>query len=109
NGQSDFVLNANLAYRTTDDNPWDAILAYNYFGNRLQSIGRPGTPDIFEQGRSQLDLSVSKKFNNLKVSVRARNLINPDYRTFSTFLGQEYDFTRYQRGRTFSVSLSYGI
>lgn len=109
NGQSDFVVNANLAYRTTGGNPWDAIIAYNYFSNRLQSIGRPGTPDIFEQGRSQLDLSVSKKFNNLKVSVRARNLIDPDFRSFSTFLGQEYDFTRYQRGRTFSLSLSYGI
>lgn len=109
NGQSDFVINTNLAYRTADENAWDAILAYNYFSNRLQSIGRPGTPDIFEQGRSQLDLSVSKNFNNLKVSLRARNLINPDFRSFSTFLDEEYDFTRYQRGRTFSLSLSYGI
>jgi outer membrane receptor protein involved in Fe transport len=100
NGQSDFVINTNLSFRTTGDNPWDAIIAYNYFSDRLQSIGRPGTPDIFEQGRSQLDLSVSKEFNNLKVSLRARNLIDPDFRSFSTFLGQEYDFTRFQRGRT---------
>jgi TonB-dependent receptor len=109
NGQSDFVINTNLSYRTTGDNAWDAIIAYNYFSDRLQSIGRPGTPDIFEQGRSQLDLSVSKEFNNLKVSLRARNLIDPDFRSFSTFLGQEYDFTRFQRGRTVSLSLSYGI
>lgn len=109
NGQSDFVFNANLSYRTADENSWDAILAYNYFSDRLQSIGRPGSPDIFEQGRSQLDLSVSKNFNNLKVSLRAKNLIDPDFRSYSTFLGQEYDFTRYQRGRTFSLSLSYGI
>lgn len=109
NGQSNFVINANLSYRTTGDNPWDAIIAYNYFSDRLQSIGRPGTPDIFEQGRSQLDLSVSKEIKNLKISLRARNLIDPDFRSFSTFLGQEYDFTRYQRGRTFSLSLSYGI
>ncbi|MBC6993980.1 TonB-dependent receptor [Neolewinella lacunae] len=109
NGQSDFVFNANLAYRTPGENSWDAILAYNFFSDRLQSIGRPGTPDIFEQGRSQLDLSISKNFNNLKVSLRAQNLIDPDFRSYSTFLGQEYDFTRYQRGRTFSLSLSYGI
>jgi outer membrane cobalamin receptor len=55
-------------------------LAYNYFSDRLNSIGAVGSPDIFEQGRSQLDLSVSKQINNLKVSLRARNLIDPDYK-----------------------------
>jgi len=95
NGQSDFV--------------WDAILAYNYFSDRLQSIGAVGSPDIFEQGRSQLDLSVSKQINRFKVSLRARNLLNPDYRTFSDFQGQEYIFSQYTRGREVSVGVSYGL
>lgn len=108
NGQSDFVANANLSFRTPESG-WDAILAYNYFSDRLQSIGAVGSPDIFEQGRGQLDLSVSKQINNFKVSFRARNLINPDYKTFSEFQGQEYIFSRFTRGRDISLGLSYSF
>lgn len=108
NGQSDFVANANLSFRTPESG-WDAILAYNYFSDRLQSIGAVGSPDIFEQGRSQLDLSVSKQINRFKVSLRARNLINPDYKTFSDFQGQEYIFSQFTRGREVSLGVSYGL
>ncbi|MEM9835132.1 MAG: TonB-dependent receptor [Bacteroidota bacterium] len=105
NGQSDFIANANLSYTT--ETGWDAILAYNYFSNRLRSIGAVGTPDIFEQGRSQLDLSVSKTFNKLKATLRVRNLTNPEFKTFSEFNGVEYIFTRFERGREVSLSLGY--
>lgn len=109
NGQSDFVANANLSYRTSGDNPWDAIIAYNYFGDRLESIGAPGSPDIFEQGRSQLDVSLSKKVNNFKLSLRMRNLLDPDFKTFSEFNGEEYIFSQYTRGREISFGVSYGL
>lgn len=108
NGQSDFVGNANLSFRTPETG-WDAIIAYNYFSDRLQSIGAVGSPDIFEQGRSQLDLSVSKTINNFKFSFRARNLINPDYKTFSDFQGEEYIFSQYTRGRDISLGVSYSL
>ncbi len=108
NGQSDIVANANLAFRTPETG-WDAIIAYNYFSDRLQSIGAVGSPDIFEQGRSQLDLSVSKTINNFKLSFRARNLLNPDYKTFSDFQGQEYIFSQYTRGRDLTLGVSYTL
>jgi len=108
NGQSDIVANANLAFRTPETG-WDAIIAYNYFSDRLQSIGAVGSPDIFEQGRSQLDLSVSKTINNFKLSFRARNLLNPDFKTFSDFKGQEYVFSQYTRGRDISLGVSYSL
>ena len=108
NGQSEFVGNANLSYRTPESG-WDAIVAFNYFGDRLQSIGAPGSPDIFEQGRAQLDLSVSKQVGNFKLRLKARNLLNPDYKTFSEFQGQEYIFSQYTRGREISLGVSYGI
>jgi hypothetical protein len=108
NGQSDFVANANLSFRTPETG-WDAILAYNYFSDRLQSIGAVGSPDIFEQGRSQLDLSVAKKINNFRLRLRARNLINPDYKTFSDFQGQEYIFSQFTRGRDISLGVSYSM
>ncbi|MEM9929227.1 MAG: TonB-dependent receptor, partial [Bacteroidota bacterium] len=108
NGQSDIVANANLAFRTPDTG-WDAIIAYNYFSDRLQSIGAVGSPDIFEQGRSQLDISVAKTVKNFKFSFRARNLINPDYKTFSEFKGQEYIFSQYTRGRDLTLGVSYSL
>jgi hypothetical protein len=108
NGQSDFVANANLSFRTPETG-WDAIIAYNYFSDRLQSIGAVGSPDIFEQGRGQLDLSIAKKINNFKLSLRARNLINPDYKTFSDFQGQEYIFSQFTRGRDISLGVSYSM
>jgi outer membrane receptor protein involved in Fe transport len=107
NGQSDYIINANLSY-TDVDRGWDAILAYNYFDDRLQSIGAVGSPDVYERGRAQLDLSVSKQINNFKVILRARNLLNPKYEAYSTF-DREYIFQSYERGREFSFGISYGI
>ncbi|TXF90824.1 TonB-dependent receptor [Neolewinella aurantiaca] len=108
NGQSDFVANANLAFRTPETG-WDAIIAYNYFSDRLQSIGAVGSPDIFEKGRSQLDISVSKQVNNFKFSLRGRNLLNPDFKTFSDFQGEEYIFSQYTRGVDLSLGVSYSL
>ncbi|WP_116127496.1 TonB-dependent receptor [Lewinella sp. IMCC34183] len=108
NGQSPFVANANLSYATPESG-WDMIIAYNYFGDRLQSIGAVGSPDIFERGRGQLDASVSKKIQNFKLSLRARNLLNPAFESYSEFDGQTYIFQSYERGREISFGISYGI
>lgn len=107
NGQSDFIANANLSYQ--DKKGWDVMVAYNYFGDRLVSIGAVGSPDIFERGRSQLDASVSKKINRVKITARARNLLNPRYERFSEFKGQEYIFSSFDRGIDFSMNLSYNF
>jgi hypothetical protein len=39
--------------------------------------------------------------------VQGRNLLDPDFRQVHTFKGQEYDFQRFNLGRTFSLGLSY--
>lgn len=107
-GQSPVVANANLSY-SNNEAGWDAILAYNYFADRLSSVGAVGTPDIFEKGRTQLDFSLSKKIGNFKTTFRARNLMNPDYRRFSDFKGQEYIFSNNSRGTEFSFGISYSM
>ena len=75
----------------------------------MYSTGVEGTPDIFERGRSQLDVSLAKKFGRFQVKLRAINLVNPDYEIFSEFKGQEYIYGRYKRGVTYSVGFSYGF
>ncbi len=108
NGQSPVVINANLSYASVETG-WDAIVAFNYFGDRLQGIGAVGSPDVFERGRSVLDLSLSKKIQNFTVSVRGRNLLNPKFESYSTFHDQEYLFQSYEQGREVSVGISYGM
>ena len=66
-----------------------------------------GAPDIFEKGRGQLDFSLSKQVNGFKTTFRVRNLLDPDYRQFSDFQGQEYVFRIFRRGVQFSVGISY--
>ena len=106
NGQSPVVVNANLSWAAPETN-WEAVVAFNYFGNRLQSIGAVGTSDIFERGRATLDASLSKQINKLRFTLRAKNLLNPNYETFSEFRGQEYLFSRYERGQEISLSAGY--
>lgn len=107
-GQSPFVANANLNW-LDKDRGWDAILAFNFFGDRLSTTGVEGTPDLYERGRSQLDFSISKKFGNFQVKVRGNNLLNPNYETFSEFKGKEYIYSRYLRGREIGLGLSYSL
>lgn len=108
-GQSPFVLNAILNYVDAETGV-DASLAYNVFGDRLYATGIEGTPDVYERARGQLDLIVSKKFNNkYTVKLRALNLLDPDYLTSAEFKGNEYTFSRFRRGRTFVVGFSYDI
>ncbi len=108
NGQSPIVVNANLSWEAPETG-WDAVVAFNYFGDRLQSIGAVGTSDIFERGRSTLDLSLAKKINNFKFTLRGKNLLNPAYETYSDFRGQEYLFSRYERGQEVSLGISYSL
>lgn len=108
NGQSNIVTNANLNY-VDPDTGWEGIIAFNYFGDRLQGLGAVGTPDVYERGRSQLDVSLSKQVGNWKFTARARNLINPPYESFSTFNDEEYIFRSFERGREFSLGISFGI
>lgn len=108
NGQSPIVVNANLSWDAPETG-WDAIVAFNYFGDRLQSIGAVGTSDIFERGRGTLDFSVGKQLNDFKFTLRAKNMLNPAFETFSEFRGQEYLFSNYERGREVSLGVSYSL
>lgn len=108
-GQSPYLVNAALNY-VDAENGWDAIVSFNVFGERLADISEGATPDIYEQPRPQLDVSVSKSIGeNFGIRVRANNLLNPDTRTLMRFNGEEYDIQNFSRGTSFGISLSYKI
>lgn len=107
-GQPSFILNAALIYSDVDRG-WDAVLALNSLGDRLNIIGREGTPDIYDRGRNQLDLSLIKKIGDLNLKFTVQNILDSPYVISSDYLGAEYIYSRFQRGITFGMSAAYTI
>lgn len=120
-GQSPYIINAVLSYN--NDSLWNGInanLNFNVFGERIVLVTDGGTPDVFEQPRPSLNLNFSKNIGDrLKVSLRAKNILNPKYQFVYKFLGNneayndineaQYLRSSYKIGRSFSVSLSYKL
>ena len=59
-GQSPYLINAGLQY-TSQKKDFSFNVLYNKAGQRINSVGYQGYPDIYEKGRDMLDFQVSKK------------------------------------------------
>jgi outer membrane receptor protein involved in Fe transport len=108
-GQPTFILNAALIYEDQETG-WDAVLALNSIGDRLNIIGREGTPDIYDRGRTQLDFNISKTIgNSLDVKFSAQNLLDDRFLISSEYQGNEFVYSRFRRGITFGLGLTFRI
>ncbi len=108
-GQSPYVLNANLSYENPESGT-AASLYYNTFGERLSTITLGATPDVFEEPRNTLDLLFSQRLPaGLRLKIAAKNVLNADVVFSQRFKGRTYDYQRYATGRVFSVGVSYAI
>ncbi len=111
-GQSPYMINASINYDNTaaaKKYVRGVNLSYNVFGERLAVVSASGTPNVFEKPRPSLDLSVSQRKGRLKATLRARNLLNPEYKMTQELKGKEYVFNTYRVGRSFSFGVSYTI
>lgn len=108
-GQSPFLINVDLSY----DNLASGTvvgLYYNVFGERLLTVSEGAAPDVFEQPRHDVDLVVSQRLlQDFRLKVQAKNLLDADFRQSQFFKGQEYVYSAYERGRTFSVGITYAL
>ena len=107
-GQAPYILNAALLY-TQSQAGFEAILSLNQVGDRLRLFGRDNTPDVFDRGRSQLDFSISKRFQDFAVKFTAQNLLDSPYTLSSTYLDREYVYESFKRGITLGFSVSYTV
>ena len=106
-GQSPFLFNIQLGYLNLESGT-DINITVNTFGDRLSRVSIGGTPNVFEKGRTRIDLVASQRLvGNLSVKVQALNLLNPPIREFHTFKGVEYDMVRNLNGRMFTLSFAY--
>ena len=111
--QPEYVLNVDFAY----DNPRTGTsfsVVFSRTGERL-ALDVPNAPNAYEQPINTLDLFISQRLGrHWKLRFGARNLLDPQIRTIfvSDFGGARNDFNgnyvfrSYQRGITYSVSLS---
>lgn len=119
-GQSPYIINGALSYKN-DSVGLQANVTFNVFGERLVLVTKGGLPDIYEVPRPSLDVNVSKKLGNyFKLTIRVKNILNPDYKRIykvktesNSYLidskNNEFVYTNYKIGQTFSFSISYNF
>lgn len=108
-GQSPWVVNLDLTYDYFQTGT-SAGVYFNRFGRRQTQVSLGGTPDIYEQGRSTLDFTMSQKLGpvfTLKLS--AKNLTNSTVRYVYPDPSGDLTAASYTKGRTFSVGLGYKL
>lgn len=107
-GQSPYVANLGLTY-FAERSGTSATLLFNRFGRRVETTGGVQLPDVYEEGRSQLDLTVGQPLpGGLELKLSASRLLGGEVEFTQTFPNGEVRTTRYyDLGRTFSVSLGW--
>jgi len=75
-GQSPYCFNAGLTYQN-DDKGFSATIAANRVGQRIYLVGNVKESDIWENGRTVLDLQVAKTFSkkNLELKLNIKDIL----------------------------------
>ncbi|MBL7891790.1 MAG: carboxypeptidase-like regulatory domain-containing protein [Bacteroidia bacterium] len=78
-GQSPYIFNAGILY-TDIDHGFSVSAAVNRIGQRIAIVGNVNEPDIWEEGRTVIDIQFSKAFlkNKLEIKLQARDILAQD-------------------------------
>lgn len=76
-GQSPYLVNLSLTYADAEAD-WSSTVLFNRIGQRIETVGAFGIPDVYENGRSILDFQLSKKVMKKKgeIKINMANLLN---------------------------------
>ena len=117
-GQPEYIINAGLNY-DNEEYRFYAGLYFNVTGPLLYAVGSPsnvGTanevyyPDIYEQPAPSLDFNITQGVTeNWKLTLRAKNLLNPFFNRTQTYNGTEYTYSSYARGWDVSLNAAYSF
>jgi len=106
-GQSPWVVNTGLIYTHPRGNT-ELGLFYNIFGERVAAAGGSGVPDIYEQPRHQLDLTVRQRvLGGVSTKLKITNLLNDEYLFEQSANGITLTQREYQSGTSYSLGFSY--
>ena len=109
-GAAPWIVNADLSYLLRKGtNSFSTGLVFNYFSDRIYTIGTQGYQDIIENGIPTLDFVASAQIGKyFAVSLKARNLLNSTHQLTrkGNADNQEVVLSKYKKGMDFSIGLS---
>jgi TonB-dependent receptor len=101
-GQSPYVVNGGVTY--TRANGANATVLFNRVGRRIQDAGEAPLPDVYEESRNVLDVSLRiPLFQNVGLRFDAKNLLDAPYRVTQGDVVRE----RFTLGRVFAFGFTW--
>lgn len=108
-GQAPYIINAFLNY-SNERIGTDITVSYNRSGKRLYLVNAVGIPDIYQQPRNQLDLTVTQSLSKrFQLRFSARNMLDNHFLAIYPYKGTEYIYQDFTAGRIFSFGIKYFI
>ncbi|UII22066.1 TonB-dependent receptor [Fulvivirga ligni] len=111
-GASPLLLNADISYKSETENKGiTAALVFNYFSDRIYTIGTADRDNIMEKGIPTLDIISSYRFNkNFQVDFKAQNILDPEYKLSQDIgSGESFVIQNFQRGAKISLGLTFKL
>jgi hypothetical protein len=110
-GASPIVANGDLSYKFKYKTFEPTFtLVYNYFSDRLYSIGVIGISDIYERQVHTLDfVSRCKLGQNFELSLAIKNFTNPSYDRYQDIADQRFTVSSFSRGINSSLGITYKV
>ncbi|QTE24132.1 TonB-dependent receptor [Polaribacter cellanae] len=110
-GATPFLINADISInKKYNDNTFISSLVFNYFSERVYSVGTRGFANILEKGIPTLDLVSSYEFNeNYRLKLKVTNLLNPNFQLSRAGFngGDNVVLSNYKKGVNISLGFSY--
>ncbi len=108
-GASPFLANADISYNyTKKDKNFMASLVFNYFSDRIFTLGARGLSDTMEEGVPTLDFAASYKFNkHFTAKIKASNLLDASYKLTREHKTGKKILNEYKKGQDISVGINY--
>ena len=112
-GASDLLLNADVSYVKEWNNKKNnitATLAYNYFSDRLFSIGTNGRGNLVDKAVGTFDVIIKSKINeNLGIGITGRNLLNPTIDRVQENVNGDVQVLSFKKGMFFGLNINYTL
>lgn len=112
-GAAPWIVNADLTYLfLKGSNSFTGALVFNYFSDRIYTIGTEGYQDIMENSVPTLDFVASTKIGkHFSINLKANNLLNAVHQLTrkGNATNDEVILSKYKRGMDFSIGLSYTL
>lgn len=109
-GASPFLANVDVSYSyTKKEKNITGALVFNYFSNRIHTVGAGGFNDIIEEGVPTLDFVLSYKFNkHVTLKANASNLIDASFRlTRESSSGENVILNEFKKGQIIGLGFNY--